>query len=341
MSAHDRDQQHDHDLTMLVSMVEFTPSGAFAIAGRNFDIAAIGTPPGSGTALAPVVAALRDAIYEHAFTRRFDGSFAAQVPLAPDQRFIAALSGANAGRERWDTGWRIVEVLSSGQLAAQKDGVMKLVWPGEFISADGVAPVHAGSPVTVYCPRESCTMQPSFYFAFGESIADRQDEVCVSRFYWNTRAEAAPRLIEEATSALNRFQVPFRMKFMAMPAGYWRLDAAVLYVPRRMTCSVAQILVDVHERCLPGLDESVPLFTRQLAHGLSFAEDPGNGESFGINRSRLVAEAVWQAHERGLSREGERLDEILRRFRAEGLDYARAHLGAYAREDYAFPSFSG
>jgi hypothetical protein len=127
---------------------------------------------------------------------------------------------------------------------------------------------------------------------------------------------------------------------MAMPAGYERLDAAVLYVPRRMTCSVAHMLVDVHERCLPGLDAGVPLFTRQLAHGLSFAEDPGNGESFGVYRSRLVAEAVWQAHEQGLTREGERLDEIHRRFRAEGLDYARAHLGAQTREDYAFPSFS-
>ncbi len=56
------------------------------------------------------------------------------------------------------------------------------------------------------------------------------------------------------------------------------------------------------------LRDDVPLFTRRIARGVGFAEDPG--ESFGQNRCRILAEAMMTSRE---------IEEVRRRFAAHGL----------------------
>ena len=36
-------------------------------------------------------------------------------------------------------------------------------------------------------------MQPGFYYAFGEALADQQDDFGVVRLYWNVTARRVPR----------------------------------------------------------------------------------------------------------------------------------------------------
>jgi hypothetical protein len=42
-----------------------------------------------------------------------------------------------------------------------------------------------------------------------------------------------------------------------------------------------------------------PVFTKFLAPGLGLAEDPGQGDSFGQHRCRLLADAMILAYEQG------------------------------------------
>ena len=79
-------------------------------------------------------------------------------------------------------------------------------------------------------------------------------------------------------------------------------------------------LARVHKATARWLRDGTPPWTRPLARGVSWADDPGGGESFGLHRCRLAAEGLGS---------GEGVDAA---FRAAGLDPLRPHLAPGARD---------
>jgi hypothetical protein len=142
------------------------------------------------------------------------------------------------------------------------------------------------------------------------------------------------------TQTLNRFQVPFRYKCMTISGQFERLDAAVLYVSKKFFRISAELAASGRETLKAFLRPETPLFTRKLAPGLAFAEDPGNGESFGMNRCRILAEGICRAASKGLSKEGERMQEVARHFAQYGLSFDRIHLNAQSADFYDTPEFA-
>ena len=264
----------------------------------------------------------------------------AQHDMAGDSSFLRELSEANSSQERWDSGWQIYQTLPSGQILAHKYGIMRMVWPGEFMAHDGfgMAP-RVGANISILVARESRTMQPGFYFAFGETVTDQQDDYSIVRFYWNITDSAAPGLIRLITQRLNRFQVPFRLKCLSFRTQFKRADAAVLFLGKRYYRITAELLVDVYEQVRGNLKTETPLFTKQLAAGLGFAEDPGNGESFGMSRCRIVAEGLWSAYVKGLPTQQARLQEVIAHFEKNGIALEHPYLNARSIDHYEFTSF--
>src|SRR5262249_40765873 len=110
---------------------------------------------------------------------------------------------------------------------------------------------------------------------------------------------------------------------------------AVLYVAKRHYRVAALLLADVYRAIGPSLKAATPLFTKTLADGLGLAEDPKTGESFGMNRCRLLAEAVCNAHARGLDTAEARLSEFTAAFGAVGLSLERPYLNRGSADAYA------
>jgi hypothetical protein len=256
------------------------------------------------------------------------------TPTSPAQAsaFLAGLMAANATQARWDSGWSVIEALPTGQVIAGKGGLTRLLHPGEFatFAAPGSVIVK-NTPLSVYVPRDIAGAGQGFCFSFGETVGDFQDDACLARFYWNVRPDWAPSLIGAITARLNAFRVPFRMKCLSEPGAYPRHDAAVLYVPRRMAGTVARLLVEPYSRIAPGLLPETPMLTRRLAPGVAFAHDPGNNESFGTHRARLIAEAISLAFAVRQHSPLERLAELHRHLGRNGIDPARPHLGPGGR----------
>ena len=157
-----------------------------------------------------------------------------------------------------------------------------------------------------------------------------------TRLHYLAAVNSAGR-IRQVGDAFNRFLVPFRFKLLNQSGFYDRADAAVLYISRRHFRIASELLSQLYPRLGPGLDSETPLFTKHLAAGLAMAEDPGTGESFGMSRCRLMAEAIVDAHRQGKQSVEARLQATENRFRDAGLNFAVPYLNPSSNDEYVWP----
>src|SRR5579859_790601 len=265
------------ELTSIFSNLVIHSPTNFTFRGKPFQVDT--TPGRSALDSDPFVSLLQTSLYIEAYARHFNRAALGPTQVAKQIDLTPVLAAANSGRERWIPDWRITQVLASGQIAAQRFGLNRLLWPGEFISADAVggAP-RPGAAISVLWKRESTTTQPGFYFAYGEAIADQMEESPLVRFYFNLGPDGTPLAIRHLSAVLNRFRVPFRFKCLSDPRLYPRADAGVLYIGRKFYRICSELLFELHSKLAMELDEEVPLFCLRLAKGLGLAEDPGTGE---------------------------------------------------------------
>jgi hypothetical protein len=284
-----------------------------------------------------MIGALQAQLYASVYNRRFDGK---PQPAPPERltEMTEELSRANPGRERWDYGWQVYQTLPNGVLQAHKQGRAQVFGPGQYMAMGGPAgpgaAVQNGAIVNAYLAKEMRNFHPGFYMVLSENVQPWYEQVTLVRVYWHLRPEGAVPIVRELTARFNRFQVPFRFKCLAYRELYDRFDAGVLFVGRRQWDVAALLVEELYASLRDHLDPEVPLFTKRLAPGLALAEDPGNNESFGTSRCRLVAEGVWTAYQQGLQTEGARLEGIAAAFARAGLSLRTPWLAAGSVDVY-------
>lgn len=321
---------------ILSAIVIYSPA-AFSFAGMAMPVAPDAASwTAANPSQPPLTAALQSCLYQHCFCSRFKGSLAAPVGAAGAEDDISKeLSAANASQPRWEPGWQIYKADPSGQIFAQRGGIYRAFWPGQYVIQDGGgAGPRVGSSAMVFFPKESFAAQPGFYFAFGEAETETPVDDNLIRFYWNVQGGGAAELMRLATQSLNRYSAPFRMKSLTHRSQYVRLDPSIIYVNKRYFHIAAELLGDVHRKARGWLGEETPLFTLRLARGLALAEDPGNGESFGMNRCRLLAEAVWTAYLQGDQSLSGRMALAASHFKASGVELDRPYANARSANQY-------
>jgi hypothetical protein len=331
------DEPPELEIARIARAVSITSPQTLFFAGQDFkfSVTADNKSDDSGAALRTQLQTL---IYQHCYCRRFDGKLGETiVQHEPTDAFVASLSVANRSQTRWSGGWTIEALNLDGTATVRRGAIALRVWPGEYHTHQGPGmPPAIGTRVSIFVPRESVSIQPGFYFAFGESLADGRETSRLVRFYWAISEDGVAALVRALTQRLNRFQIPFRFKCSSLPSQYWRLDPAVLYIDRRFYDICALVLVDVYNAVAASLREQTPLFSKQLARGLGLAEDPGPSQSFGMQRSSVVAEGMWRAFERGRSSESDIVDSVREEFSRRGLLLAHPYLNASSSDIYGF-----
>ena len=332
------------ELLRIIDAIAILSPSSFTFAGRPSSGLAM---PMSGLQLTPdmppLMSELISQLYQHCFSNRFEGPIAkSDMPrFQSDAEWVEALSRANQSRERWEDAWRIVQGMPNGQVIATRGDITRMLAPGEFVNLSGSGMfLQPGAGVRVYVPRESRSMQPGYYFVFGETAGDSTDHFSVVRFYWNVPAEGVANLLQLISVDLNRWQVPFRFKTGSNPAMFARSDSAVLYIPRRYADFAFELVSEIHKRLRQLLRTEVPLFTLRLAEGLAFAEDPGTEESFGMSRCRMFAHGIWLAHQQGERQAEQRLAIVEQRFRAEGTSLERSWLNAGSADELSLTALN-
>ncbi len=317
--------EHVAALERIFAAIHLVSPHAFSCAGLEFE-----------TKSGPLMDYLADFLYHQCFISPFRGDpMGAEVSSDPEDDLVEQLRKAHCGLPCRDSGWRVEQALDTGQILARKDGALRLFEPGFYLVHEGPGgPPQEGQRVTICFPKDSVTAQPSFYFAFGETVSEHEEGYNLVRFYWNLSAEGTAPMMAALIPALNRFQVPFQLKCARFRPMYYRLDAAVLYVSKRHYSITAMLAADVHGAVRDYLSPETPLFTKRLADGLALAEDPGG--SFGLSRCRIVAQALWAAFEKNSRTEEERLEEVEGQFQAAGLDWEHPYLGPDSADCYEF-----
>jgi hypothetical protein len=336
----------NQSLDQIFAAIHIDSPHELTFAGRKFTARPPAGPPamqpagngGEPSTPSPLVELLTAVLYRHVYSRPFRSPLPdADVRDDPseDPSLIRSLSVANASQDRWEHGWSISQVHSSGQITAQRGNVSRSLWAGQFLSQDGPgARPRPGAQISIFYPRESMTLQSGFYYCFGETSEDESFALGLVRIYWNVAIEGAPELVGRLSARLNFFQVPFRLKCSVMPSQFARTDVAVVYLAKRLFPLVADLLHEVYPGVSPFLGPDVPLFTFRLAPGVGIAEDPGNGESFGQHRCRLLAETCWSCFLRGDQETPSRLAELHQLLSAQGADPERLHLNAGSLDCY-------
>jgi hypothetical protein len=193
--------------------------------------------------------------------------------------------------------------------------------------------------VDIQIKKEDKNMQPGFYFVYSENLPEHN--ACLVRFYWNVPPAGAAKLVQEITKAFNRNKIPFRFKCLSSPAMYdTRADCSVLYIEKRYFKIGCRIIAGFLPALEPYLQEETPLFARRLHRGISFAEDPMDGSSFGMHRSALLARGLVSAHGKNYDNMDDRLAEVERVFLENGIDLGEPYLNPNSHYQYNFPDFS-
>lgn len=320
-------------LTHLFEALDLRSPTEFVFAGKAVRLLETFTP--DALQLHPVVTNLQSLFYEHAYCRRLNGKV--HPPIARAGTDLTPLfEEANAGREWRDRGWHIYNV-SANVVYAEKGGRVHMFEPSQVTPHNGGSPAAGVMADVVVGRRAPESMQPGFYIALGEVPYEMHDETTAVRFYFNVQESGAPRLMRAITRLFNRFEVPFRFKSLRYSGIYTRRDAAVLFIGRRYFQIAARLVTAAHAEVRDVLNDDVPLLTKAMLPGVGFAEDPGNGDSFGTNRCRLLAQSAWEAFSRGRTSVAERLDEAARQFRLAGIDPAKPYLRPGTADIYDMP----
>jgi hypothetical protein len=284
----------------------------------------------------PLVRGLQAVLYQRCYSHRLAAPAAPPIhSLEPDADLVSRLAAANHCLTRWDGAWLVYRANPDGTLFVIKGETQRSAHPGEHAHEDarlaGTPPV-AGTFVSLYMPRESYTLQPGFYFMFGETPGTLWDEHFTIRYYFNAAADSVGRVVRYLTSQLNRYEVPYRMKALTDPRAYARVDPMVLYIARRYVQIVQRIVDAMPPETAGLLSPATPLFTRPVRPGVGMAEDPATGESFGMHRCRLTAEGLVDAFLKGRHDLADRMQAVSMRFAINGLSLDRPHLNAGSTE---------
>lgn len=305
---------------------------ATPVAGQGTVSTAPGAEGHGPPAPSAMARALTAFLYDHYYTRP-PPTRAAAADVVAARDFRHALASTSPADKAWQSGFSLVA--SSDRAVVERHGLrfsaqLSAVRPPSGSGVTGE--LRPGDACTVLLPRQYRWQSPGYHLVVGATEAQGADRTV--RLYWHLRAEQAPRFLDELVARLDESRLPFTAKVLHSPDLYYRADAGVLYLAHHDVAAAGPIIQAVHSRCIPGLRPETPSFTKYLAPGLGLAEDPGNGESFGMHRCRMLAEAMSAAYDAGLRDCRSRIAAVADTFQLAGIPLDAPYLSPGSTDDY-------
>jgi hypothetical protein len=281
--------------------------------------------------LAALQARLYQSFYSQGTVTPVDDDVAAGPPRG-EPAFRTALSVANTGEGYWSSGWQ-ASAVDASSLVVGRGGLMLRAGSRSCRGVGGVSP-EPGAPVLVHFPKEQNAESPGYYMAYGNRELPKRHDQTLIRLYLNLTPEGAIEWVRYATRLFNGLQIPFQLKVRNDPKEFRRCDTVVLYVEAERYRQVAAALEQLYPHLAPHLKKCVPVFCKRLIDGVGLAEDPSDGQSFGLHRCRILADGILRAFERQQRTTADRLGAVVACFRDSGINLDEPFLNPGANDVY-------
>lgn len=207
----------------------------------------------------------------------------------PDTDLLPLLQQANTSKGDISRKWLITKVEQNNLYIVTRSNVIRHVYK------DGLVLPHEtlkkGSYVDLKTYKEDFTSQAGFYYFIGDTLGNFCCDTSITRLYLNIQPNYAPQWVHELTTQFNYYQIPFQGKILRFKNSYNRVETSVLYIPR-VYINQAISLVHTINNNLGGLDADTPILTYPIDNGISIAENPPKGESYGYHRMSILADAI-------------------------------------------------
>jgi HopA1 effector protein family len=280
-----------------------------------------------------ITRSIADLIYRTYHCR--ESSFNKNISLVSDYHdvidFITLLSDANNSKKGWLPGWRIIKIEDSGKLAVYKDALTLWVNRQDFSSLNDS--IQVGKVGYLKVEKGFRRLLPGFYMALSEIPMESFSENVV-RLYWNIKESGAVTLVRLITTQLNLMSIPFKFKILNNPNKFYRTDSAVLYINKHHLFDISNEITTIYTKVKKFLNPETSLFTKRIAKGFALAEDLNGNESFGQSRSRIIAEAIYDAHTKGYVSNEDKFEKILNLLTVEGLNIDKPYLNKNSIDEY-------
>ena len=240
-----------------------------------------------------------------------------------NRNFVEMLSNANTGIGTWEPGWEVYKIERNERLVVKKNGINIWLHPYQFLPLDGNH-IEIGSKGYVSMVKEFRDLLPGFYMANGNISLEEHSSIV--RIYWNIVSDGATPLMNNLTTKLNTDKIPFQFKILNDTNYFNRADAGVLYLNKKDIEKATAALSHLYRNIKSFSRADTPLLAKRLAPGISLAEDPETGDSFGQNRSRILAESFYEIYKKNISETEEKIEEIRKYFLTKDIDLNRPYL---------------
>jgi hypothetical protein len=261
--------------------------------------------------------------------------------LGMDGEFYERLHKCNHGTGYFDPSWEVLRREPDGSMAVSKGGLTLYVEPDCHLKPSSKS-ARVGELISIWMPKNR--LQNGCYLAvsnYGQEPQDNPDaDLGAGRIYFNFTPFGAIALMDSLTLELNTAAIPFSFQVLYNPSAYGRYDSGVLYFERNDYPAIRQVLQAVYAEHASHFHPEIPLFTKFLAPGLGLAEEPNQKfaaqETFGMNRCQIVANALFEAWQKGKTALDERMKVIDQHFAQYSIDVHHPYLNP-GSEDIYYP----
>ncbi|PWK28885.1 hypothetical protein LV89_00438 [Arcicella aurantiaca] len=231
--------------------------------------------------------------------------------------------------------------IKEGQTMAFQEGINIILKPGMYV--DGGEAEESKKEdrykefVYVYYPQKIKLAIENFYvYTYGEYLLRNTNQPII-RFYFSLVPDVSKvrTLTNEIREYFNQRKIPFQYKTPHKLANFGRADTLVLYVAQNHYFYVIEFIISLIKANTDILRKEIPLFVKEIAKGVGFAEDPffAGKDSFGEHRCALVYEAI---NEIAKNNKTVSIDEIIDYIKTKGYNTEEFYRNPYTNFDYSF-----
>jgi HopA1 effector protein family len=272
-----------------------------------------------------------------------------------NRNYYTALESNNCGEGFYEPGWLVIRQEEDGLLVVQKnDLTLHVEQYGSLQPSQRNAQIN--DTVAILMPKDR--LELGYYIAIGNagfvnmqlSKENPANTNLSINIYFNFTPQAAANIMQALTQQLNAIDIPFSFKVAYdLDECLHHYDSGILNIESDRYSQIVPILqriyCDTPKVSLSPLDTlrdraadfrpEVPLFTKHLAPGLGLAEVPAE-ETFGINRCRIIANALLDAYRDENNTLPTRISYIKQHFEKMNISLQNPYLNPDSQDIYQF-----